>query len=460
MESLELMSSAGRQRMLRQPLLTERAAAEAEYNRLQTVIDQLNTPESQRHVSTIRHQFMQMHDLHGTIANIGNHVVVDEIELFELKSFAFLCMETAKASTAIGLDCTLAVPDMEPVFALLDPDGTRIPNFYFYDSYHPDLAPLRRRMAALQTAIEQSAADNPGLDDMRREQSELFERQNAIQHAVAAQLSDALCKHHSLLCEAYDRMAYADFLFAKAFLATQWNLVRPVISGGLHTSLHGLFNPRLLLFNKEHGLRYQPIDIELQNGVCLITGANMAGKTVLLKTVGIAHLMAQFGFYVPAAEASIALVDDVVFCIGDEQNEMKGLSSFASEIIKISNALQYSATHRLLLLIDEPARTTNPSEGKALVQSVAHILDKRSSSTLITTHYSQLGLPCRRLRVRGFVENMSDKTLTPDNINDFMDYSLLSDDSDDVPQEALRIASILDCDRQMIETARQFLAGN
>ena len=254
-------------------------------------------------------------------------------------------------------------------------------------------------------------------------------------------------------------MAYADFIFAKATLATQWALCRPEITDNPtpKASFTGLWNPRLKHRNEELGQRYQPIDIELMSGVCLVTGANMAGKTVLLKTIGIAQLLAQFGFFVPATNAAITLADDVLFCIGDEQNEMNGLSSFASEIVKISDTVSRSGKERLLILIDEPARTTNPVEGKAIVQSVASILDRRNSITIITTHYSQLGLPCRKLRVKGFVENLADIPLSPDNINRFMDYSLLPVDDDDVPQEALRIAAILGCDQKLLETARQFI---
>ena len=246
---------------------------------------------------------------------------------------------------------------------------------------------------------------------------------------------------------------------AGAQLAKDWNLVIPEEEGEA-MRLEGLFNPRLLQHNLKEGLRYQPVDIELTEGVTFITGANMAGKTVLLKSVGVAQLMYQFGFLVPAGQALLSPVDDVVFCIGDEQNEMNGLSSFASEITRISDVLRHSESEHLLVLIDEPARTTNPIEGKALVQAIANIMESRDSITMITTHYSQLGIACRRLRVRGFVETMSDVPLTAQNINKFIDYSLVPDDSDEVPQEALRIAEMLECHPAMIDLARKHLADN
>ena len=137
---------------------------------------------------------------------------------------------------------------------------------------------------------------------------------------------------------------------------------------------------------------------------------------------------------------------------------MNGLSSYAAEIIKISNIVKQSRQSKMLILIDEPARTTNPVEGKALVQSIITILEQKKSISLITTHYGQLGSTCRRLRVVGFVEDMADVPLTPQNIGRFIDYSLIDDQGDDVPHEALRIASILQCDDELISLSQQNIA--
>ena len=221
------------------------------------------------------------------------------------------------------------------------------------------------------------------------------------------------------------------------------------------TKYTNLVNPRLKERNEKARMRYQPVDIDIHDGVCLVTGANMAGKTILLKSIGTAQMMAQCGLFVPAGKAVIKLVEGVATSIGDDQDEMNGLSSYASEIIKISNILKECRKREMLVLIDEPARTTNPTEGKALVQAIIRLLEGFSSITLITTHYDHLSTTCRRLRVRGFVEDMADVPLTPQNINRFIDYSLTEDQSDNVPHEALRIATILGCDEELISLAKQ-----
>ena len=443
-EGMELMSSAGRRRMLEQPFLTSVQELQREQQVVATLRLRLEEAAYAHAITVLRHQLMQLHDIRTTLGSLRSHFLLGEVELFEVKNLAFLCRHSRSALAELQTEDLFALPDLSGVFDLLDPDHTGIPNFYIYDSYDRRLAPLRKEM---------KQADD-------RRMGELLSEQNEIQQQVITRLCDQLQPHAERLAQALDTMAYIDFALARATLAREWGLQEPEpLSKDREAQpyLHGLFNPRLKLHNESVGLRYQPIDIELTEGVTLVTGANMAGKTVLLKSIGVAQLMYQFGFPVPAASARMKPVEDVVFCIGDEQNEMNGLSSFAAEITRISDVLKRSEEERLLVLIDEPARTTNPVEGKALVQAIATLMGSKDSVTMITTHYSQLGIQCRRLRVKGFVETLADTPLTAQNINRFIDYSLMADDSDEVPQEALRIAELLDCHPDLIGEARHFL---
>lgn len=455
-DQLELMSTVGRRDLLDTPWFTQADALLAEMDHLQRTIDLWQ--QAQPQIGIIRHQLMMTHDIENTIRSLQNHELINEVELFEIKKLARLCNETQRAATAMGLDDVLAMPDLRPVFALLDPDHTGIVSFYIYDSYHPRLSPLRKALTAFQRQLDEPQH----LDDQQRvlfneQVNALLAEQSAIQQQVIEQLCDRLHPYSDQLLLALHRMAYADILLAKAEQAIRWHLCRPTYNTRGEIAFRNLFNPRLREHNREQGLRYQPIDISLTPGLCLITGANMAGKTVVLKTLSTAQLMAQFAMFVPADEASMCLVDDVVCCIGDEQNEMNGLSSFASEIIKISNVLQRARNEHLLILIDEPARTTNPREGKAIVQAVGTLLSHQQSVSVITTHYSQLGLRCPCLRVRGFTGHDINAVMTPENINHFMDYSLIPNDSDEVPHEALSIATLLGCDGEMIDLANHFV---
>ena len=441
-DSMEFMSSAGRRRMLNTEFCNNPDELQAEWHRLNLAINATLEYKYKKPYIDLRHCLMCLHDLQGTLASLASHTPLNEVELFEIKTLSQQSQIAKNAIAGLGLEDILPLPDTTEVFALLDPDHTGIANFYIYDSYDARLTPLRRELNALQTSEG---------DPMRI--SELLALQNEIQNEVCTRLSDQLHPWVNTLVTALEQMAYTDFLLAKAELSIRWELAAPTI--GDTTDYKGLINPRLKERNEKANLRYQPVDITLQPGVCLITGANMAGKTVLLKSVGTAQIMAQCGMYVPASKAVIRLVEGVLTSIGDDQDEMNGLSSYAAEIIKISNILDTCRSHEMLVLIDEPARTTNPTEGKALVQAIIKLLEGLPSITLITTHYDHLGSNCRRLRVRGFVEGMSDLPLNPQNINRFIDYSLTEDTSDDVPHEALRIATILHCDPDMIRLAKE-----
>lgn len=440
-DSMEFMSSAGRRRMLEQPWMVNRASLDREQLAVHTMMSTLLDKNSTQPINVLRHQLMQLHDIRTTLHSLDSHTLLDEVELFEIKNLAYLCNISRRALDETGLSDTFPLPDLKEPFSILDPDNTGVPNFYIYDSYDSRLAPLRQQMNAA--------------DEVRSGQ--LLAEQNEIQQQVIVGLCNRLYPFAHALASALEGMAYIDFTLARAVLAHQWQLQRPMQGGACY--LNGLSNPRLKLHNEAAGLRYQTVDIQLTRGVTLITGANMAGKTVLLKSIGLAQMMFQFGFPVPATSCCLDPVDDVVFCIGDEQNEMNGLSSFASEITRISEILNRSEREHLLVLIDEPARTTNPVEGKALVQALVSIMNSRNSFTLVTTHYSQLGIACRRLRVKGFVEDLVDKPLTAQNINRYIDYSLVPDDSDEVPHEALRIAEMLSCHPELLTAAREFLSN-
>ena len=137
--------------------------------------------------------------------------------------------------------------------------------------------------------------------------------------------------------------------------------------------------------------------------------------------------------------------DDIRFCIGDEQSERTGLSSFAAEMQRIDRAIAaVDAGGRVLVLVDEPARTTNPVEGTALVAALLERLGQEPNLALIlTTHYTvEHAGQC--WRVRGLVPGSKGRS---------MDYRLVKTTSHEVPHEALHIARELGIDARWIDLA-------
>lgn len=142
----------------------------------------------------------------------------------------------------------------------------------------------------------------------------------------------------------------------------------------------------------EQGQPVVPVDliIQPQIRVVTITGPNTGGKTVTLKTLGLAILMAKVGLFVPAREpVEILWLDKVLADIGDEQSLEQSLSTFSGHIRRISRILA-EMTENSLVLLDEVGAGTDPLEGSALAIALLKYLANNAQLSIATTHFGEL----------------------------------------------------------------------
>jgi DNA mismatch repair protein MutS2 len=121
----------------------------------------------------------------------------------------------------------------------------------------------------------------------------------------------------------------------------------------------------------------------------VVSGPNTGGKTVSLKTVGLAALSSQSGIPVAAGHAELPIFDMVLADIGDEQSIAADLSTFSAHVLNIKSMLE-TATGRSLILVDEMGTGTAPDEGAALAVALLEEFRSRHALTLATTHHDRL----------------------------------------------------------------------
>ena len=173
-------------------------------------------------------------------------------------------------------------------------------------------------------------------------------------------------------------------------------------------TLRNLRHP-LLVWQQQHeqGQPVVPVDLLIspQIRVVTITGPNTGGKTVTLKTLGLAALMAKVGLFVPAREpVEIPWFDKVLADIGDEQSLQQSLSTFSGHIRRISRILEALgngesgmgngekeiSNPQSLVLLDEVGAGTDPVEGSALAIALLQYLANHAQLTIATTHFGEL----------------------------------------------------------------------
>ena len=427
-----------------------------------------------------------------------------------------------------GEETVLTVPaeyfleDTEDLLDELDPTGDRLNTFYIYNEFSPLLTELRtkKREFELQIRKEQKqtreelrkkygvqltpkfdivlARSNPDFEKIQalqelevvdqdymsvtlqlRPTEKIYDIVNQVE-AINAQidteeerirevLSSKIAEKEKTLLRNCAKIGELDFALARASYAMTHALTKPEITDEHVIEFEDGRNIQVEDILREKGKPYCPISLSLKDGVTLITGANMGGKTISLKLAGQVPMLAQYGFFVPAQKARIGLSNYMQILIGDSQSVERGLSSFGSEMEELKEILD-KGQDRSLILIDEIASGTNPTEGTALTKSLVDYLIEKPYISLITTHFESVtereGIV--NVQVRGLADcnfTLLNREIQHANRRDriniiakYMDYRLYRVENEkQVPREALSIAAMLGIDKAIIDGAKKYM---
>lgn len=333
----------------------------------------------------------QMKDIRNSLRRCQAMECPDHVELFEIKGYLqrleslIPLFDEANAAAHFR---DLAFHNPAKALAVLDPENTRSRGFYIPDGATVRLKEIRQAKKQIEEQLYHAQTDAEK-DDLRQKRTRICAEEESEEMKVRKAMGAALAPMVDDLLSDADTAGRLDFIIQKALFAVRFGGVLPEITA-TELELTDMVNPELVDLLEEKGRAFVPVSIALDRGATVITGANMGGKSVAMKTVALNVLLLQAGFLVCAKKAKMPLFHSVKMLFDDLQSIQSGLSGFGSEIVEFQKALKEVEQGYALFLLDEFARGTNPDEGAVIVQAVTKYLNEVNAVSLLTTHYDKV----------------------------------------------------------------------
>ena len=177
-----------------------------------------------------------------------------------------------------------------------------------------------------------------------------------------------------------------DLRKALATLGRQWGAICPeVLSAGI-VELRNMRHPLLIDKTRVVGNDFTLSPVQ---PAIVFSGPNAGGKTIALKSIGIAAWMIKLGMPIPADHARVDFFDRILADVGDAQTVQEGLSSFSAHLLMMNEVMELADASTLVLL-DEIGMGTDPAQGSALAQAIIEQLLTQGSKLVVTTHFTRL----------------------------------------------------------------------
>lgn len=345
--------------------------------------------------SPLARALMLLKDIRRSLAR-SRETTLTDIELFEIKRFLIVLESLAAACAELPVIKELSGIEIFPMTAALDivdPDGMRAQTFRLPDDSSEELARIRRERK--ETDIALRTAEPSGKDGLSAQRTRLAALEENEELRLRGEMTRAFAVYSERLGKLIESIARLDFALAKARLMLDLHGCVPEISEGEEKIVFtDMVNPALGEALREKGRGFTPVSIELVRGSTVITGANMGGKSVAVKTLALNAYLAMSGLPVFAKEAVLPMLSDIHLLAEDMEDSRGGLSSFGGEMVRFDAILRAcSKNPGALVLLDEFARGTNPHEGSALVRAaVRYFEEKKQAFAVLTTHFDDVAV--------------------------------------------------------------------
>jgi DNA mismatch repair protein MutS len=244
-----------------------------------------------------------------------------------------------------------------------------------------------------QTLVNAERYITPELKEYETKVLGAEEHISELEQDLFVALTEQLAARATDVARLAGAVATADVLTGLAEIAETYGYTRPTVTADDSTTIIGGRHPVVEQLVQDRSFVPNDVHVDGEDAqILVITGPNMAGKSTILRQVGLIVLMAHIGSFVPAKEATVALTDRIFTRVGAQDNLAGGESTFLVEMHETANIL-HNCTDRSLVLFDEVGRGTSTFDGLSIAWAIVEFLhntEGKAAKTLFATHYHEL----------------------------------------------------------------------
>ena len=241
-----------------------------------------------------------------------------------------------------------------------------------------------------QTLANAERYFTPELKEWEERVFDAEDRMDKLEAGLFSEVRARVAAEMIRIQEAGSRAAQFDVLSTLAHVAERRGYVRPEVHTGFEVEIRAGRHPVVERMMPTESFIPNDLALDEARRIVVLTGPNMAGKSTVLRQVGLIHLMAQVGSFVPADRARLPVCDRIFTRVGASDNLARGQSTFMVEMNETASII-HGASERSLVLLDEIGRGTSTYDGVSIAWAVTeHLHEEIGAKTIFATHYHEL----------------------------------------------------------------------
>ena len=241
-----------------------------------------------------------------------------------------------------------------------------------------------------QTLASAERYFTPELKEWEERVFDAEDRMDKLEAGLFSEVRARVAAEMIRIQEAGIRAARLDVLSTLAHVAERRGYVRPEVHTGFDVEILAGRHPVVEMMMPTESFIPNDVALDESRRIVVLTGPNMAGKSTVLRQVGLIHLMAQVGSFVPADRARLPVCDRIFTRVGASDNLARGQSTFMVEMNETASII-HGASERSLVLLDEIGRGTSTYDGVSIAWAVTeHLHEEIGAKTIFATHYHEL----------------------------------------------------------------------